>query len=61
VDFMKVALGGRTPTPFPPPPEGIVFVDIDKETGLLARPGCPKVRTEAFIAGTEPREPCAAH
>jgi penicillin-binding protein 1B len=61
VDFMKVALGGRTATPFPPPPEGIVFVDIDKETGLLARPGCPKVRTEAFIAGTEPREPCTAH
>ena len=61
VDFMNVALGGHKPTPFPPPPEGIVFVDIDKETGLLARPGCPKVRTEAFIAGTEPREPCGAH
>jgi hypothetical protein len=34
---------------------------IDKETGLLARPGCPKIRTEAFVAGTEPREPCGAH
>ncbi len=61
VDFMKAALGGRKPTPFPAPPEGIVFVDIDQETGLLARPGCPKIRTEAFIAGTEPREPCGAH
>jgi penicillin-binding protein 1B len=61
VDFMKAALGGRKPTPFPPPPEGIVFVDIDSETGLLARPGCPKTRTEAFVAGTEPREPCGAH
>jgi penicillin-binding protein 1B len=61
VDFMKVALGGRKPTPFAAPPEGIVFVDIDKETGLLARPGCPKVRAEAFVAGTEPREPCGAH
>jgi penicillin-binding protein 1B len=61
VDFMNMALGGHKPTPFPPPPEGIVFVDIDKETGLLARPACPKVRTEAFIAGTEPREPCGAH
>jgi penicillin-binding protein 1B len=61
VDFMKVALGGRKPTPLPPPPEGIVYVDIDKETGLLARPGCPKTRTEAFVAGTEPREPCGAH
>jgi len=61
VDFMKAALGGREPTPFPEPPEGIVFVDIDAETGLLARPACPKTRTEAFVAGTEPREPCGAH
>jgi penicillin-binding protein 1B len=61
VDFMKVALGGLKPSAFPAPPEGIVYVDIDKETGLLARPGCPKTRTEAFVAGTEPREPCGAH
>ncbi len=61
VDFMRDALGGKKPTPFPPPPEGIVFVDIDKDTGLLARPGCPKTRAEAFMAGTEPREPCGAH
>jgi penicillin-binding protein 1B len=61
VDFMKMALGGRKPTPFPAPPESIVFVDIDKETGLLARPGCPKTRSEAFVAGTEPREPCGLH
>jgi penicillin-binding protein 1B len=61
VDFMKAALGGRKPAPFPAPPEGIIFVDIDKETGLLAGPGCPKTRPEAFVAGTEPREPCGAH
>ena len=61
VDFMKAALGGGKPTPFPPPPEGIVFVDIDRDTGLLATPACPRVRSEAFIAGTEPRELCAAH
>ena len=61
VDFMKAALGGRPPTPFAAPPEGVVFVDIDRETGLLARPGCPKTRAEAFIAGTEPREPCGVH
>jgi penicillin-binding protein 1B len=61
VDFMKAALGGRPPTPFAAPPEGVVFVDIDQETGLLARPGCPKTRAEAFVAGTEPREPCGVH
>ncbi len=61
VNFMNAALSGRKPSPFPAPPEGIVFVDIDKETGLLARPGCPKTRSEAFVAGTEPREPCGVH
>jgi penicillin-binding protein 1B len=61
VDFMKAALSGRKPTPLPAPPEGIVYVDIDKENGLLARPGCPKTRSEAFVAGTEPREPCGVH
>jgi penicillin-binding protein 1B len=61
VEFMNAALSGRKPSPFPPPPEGVVLVDIDKDTGLLARPGCPKTRSEAFVAGTEPREPCGAH
>ncbi len=61
VDFMKAALAGEQPTPFPPPPEGIVHVEIDKETGLLAGPNCPKIRSEAFVAGTEPREICTTH
>jgi membrane carboxypeptidase/penicillin-binding protein len=61
VEFMKAALAGRPATDFPPPPEGIVFVNIDRDTGLLARPACPRTRQEAFIAGTEPREPCGAH
>jgi membrane carboxypeptidase/penicillin-binding protein len=61
VDFMKAALGGVKPTPFPASPEGIVFVDIDRDTGLLATPACPRTRSEAFVAGTEPREPCGAH
>jgi len=58
---MKAALDGRNPTEFPPAPEGIVYVEIDKDTGLLARPGCPHKRMELFVAGTEPREPCGAH
>ena len=61
VDFMKSALGGQQPTPFPEAPEGIVYVQIDAETGLLAGPRCPKTRAEAFVAGTEPREICGAH
>ncbi len=61
VDFMKAALAGQPPMRFPRPPDDIIFVQIDKETGLLAGPNCPKTRSEAFIAGTEPREVCAAH
>ena len=58
---MKAALGGQEPTSFPPAPEGIVYVQIDRDTGLLAGPRCPNTRSEAFVAGTEPRETCGAH
>jgi penicillin-binding protein 1B len=61
VEFMKGALTGRESRPFDVPAEGIVFIDVDKETGLLATPSCPKVIAEAFIPGTEPQERCTAH
>jgi len=43
------------------PPDGIVTVDIDEETGELAAPNCPKVRSEVFIAGTQPVQICHIH
>jgi penicillin-binding protein 1B len=43
------------------PPEGIVEVQIDAETGQLATPSCPKVRNQMFIAGTQPVEMCKLH
>ena len=58
--FMSRALAGHPSVPFDVP-EGIVFVDIDKETGKLATPFCPKVMREAFLAGTEPTETCLIH
>jgi penicillin-binding protein 1B len=61
VDFMKAALSGQEPLPFTVPAENMTFVEIDRETGLLAGPYCPETRTEAFIAGTEPRVFCQAH
>jgi penicillin-binding protein 1B len=61
VDFMKAATSGTKPSPFPPPPEDIVYVTIDRDTGLLAGPHCPATRLEAFVSGTEPREICGAH
>ncbi len=58
--FMARALAGHANLPFDVP-EGIVFVDIDKDTGKLATPACPKVFRESFRAGTEPTELCAIH
>ena len=42
-------------------PEGVVTADIDADNGLLATPGCPKVRSEVFLAGTQPVEACRLH
>jgi penicillin-binding protein 1B len=58
--FMKGALGGRPSVPFEPP-EGIVFADIDPDTGQLATPTCPRTFSESFIAGTVPAQTCERH
>ncbi|MCM2254653.1 MAG: PBP1A family penicillin-binding protein [Vicinamibacteria bacterium] len=61
IDFMKSALSGTTPAELRPPPENVVFVEIDKETGFRANSRCPHRFAEAFIAGTEPMEICQLH
>jgi len=43
------------------PPDGIVTAEIDAETGQLATPSCPKIRSQVFIAGTQPVEICHLH
>ncbi len=43
------------------PPAGISFVEIDRDTGKLATPNCPRTFTESFITGTEPLELCPLH
>jgi penicillin-binding protein 1B len=58
--FMTRALAGLDSPSFRTP-EGIAFVDIDRDTGQLAGPACPRVFSEAFIQGTEPRELCHLH
>jgi penicillin-binding protein 1B len=58
--FMKRALSG-IPNMELPTPEGIVFVDIDRDTGKLATALCPRLFKEAFIEGTEPAEVCPLH
>ena len=58
--FMKRALAARPSIPFSVP-NGLTFVDIDADTGLLATPNCPKVIHQAFLAGTEPTQTCDIH
>jgi membrane carboxypeptidase/penicillin-binding protein len=43
----------------PEPPEGVVRVDLDPATWLLATDDCPDSVGEWFLEGTEPTETCA--
>ncbi|MCW8931166.1 MAG: penicillin-binding protein 1A [Gammaproteobacteria bacterium] len=54
MDFMKVALKD-VPEQELTPPENIITVKIDSETGLLATGNSPKTQYEFFIEGTEPQ------
>jgi penicillin-binding protein 1B len=58
--FMTRALAGRESVPFTVP-EGVNFLDIDRDTGKIAAPGCPRVFREAFLTGTEPSDVCQLH
>ncbi|MGE0040158.1 MAG: PBP1A family penicillin-binding protein [Vicinamibacterales bacterium] len=58
--FMTQALAGHDNVPFDAPP-GVSFVEIDRDTGKIALPTCPRVTREAFLAGTEPLEICGLH
>jgi penicillin-binding protein 1B len=59
-EFMARALAGHQNVSFEPP-DGVVFVDIDRDTGMLATPTCPRVITESFLVGTEPTQLCTVH
>jgi penicillin-binding protein 1B len=58
--FMKTVMANRPDVPFEVP-EGVVFADIDRDTGRLALPGCPRVYHESFVSGTEPLDYCELH
>jgi penicillin-binding protein 1B len=59
-EFMRRSLAGHDNLTFEAP-DGISFVEIDRDTGKLALPTCPRVTNEAFLAGTEPLEICDLH
>jgi membrane carboxypeptidase/penicillin-binding protein len=57
---MKRALAGHPNVQFEAP-DGVTFVEIDRDTGKLAAPYCPRKTNEAFLIGTEPTEACQLH
>jgi membrane carboxypeptidase/penicillin-binding protein len=58
--FMIRALAGKPNVEFAVP-DGMGFAEIDRDTGQLATPYCPRTLREAFLPGTEPTEPCHLH
>jgi len=59
-EFMKQASGVLPPEEFFPPP-GIVFRTVDRTNGYLATSRCSETIREAFLAGSEPTQPCPQH
>ncbi len=60
VEFMKAATATMPVAEFSSP-GGMTSAIVCTESGLLATPDCPKVKTEVFIAGTEPKGICDLH
>jgi penicillin-binding protein 1B len=58
--FMMGALAGHQSLPFEAP-DDLAYAEIDRDTGYLATPACPRTFNEAFIQGTEPTQPCPLH
>ena len=61
IGFMKGALKGKPEESFPRP-ANVVYVPIDRRTGLRAtvESSCPVTFLEAFLEGTEPAKACSA-
>jgi len=53
--FMKKALEGKPVKDFSSP-QGVVFKEIDLDTGLLATPGCKNTKWFAFLKENVPKE-----
>jgi penicillin-binding protein 1B len=58
--FMSRALAGHPDQPFSVP-TGVVYAEIDRDTGQLAGPLCPRLFREAFLSGSEPTVSCDVH
>jgi penicillin-binding protein 1B len=58
--FMKAAVGGHQ-SPWFDAPDGVSWAEIDRETGQLAAPFCPRIINSPFLSGTEPVDGCQQH
>jgi penicillin-binding protein 1A len=60
IDFMKAAHGNRPADKFNKP-ANVVYLPIDRRTGLRAtvESNCPNPFLEAFVEGTEPAQTCS--
>ncbi|HJR62946.1 MAG TPA: PBP1A family penicillin-binding protein [Gemmatimonadaceae bacterium] len=61
--FMTEVYQRRPAPPDWPRPEGLIMMQVDRTTGLLANPFCPleDIVSEYFIVGTEPIQECNMH
>ena len=57
VAFMREALRAHENRPFEIP-QGVVFRDVDRHSGMLTSSSCPESVHEAFLIGTEPMVTC---
>ncbi|HEX2953349.1 MAG TPA: PBP1A family penicillin-binding protein [Bacillota bacterium] len=65
-DFMRMALRSTPVSDFnddstTPAKVSSSSVAICVDSGMLATPNCPNIRTETFAPGSEPTEPCNIH
>jgi len=60
--YMNIVTAGQPNADFAPPP-GITVAEVDKLSGGLATPNCPRnvITQMAFKSGTEPTAPCTLH
>ena len=56
-NFIEEALKGKEVLDFDPP-ENVIGVEVDPQTGLLANENCPTKRLTYYIEGTEPHDYC---
>jgi penicillin-binding protein 1A len=54
IEIMKAWIGDRKDPPTFEPPGNIVFVPVDRHTGVPVETGSPLAIAEAFISGTQP-------